>query len=71
MCHERLGNNSKAAAETRHCVCAQPIVDGTWLFNLDQDESESCDLSAAEPAVLQEMLTRLEHYRPTEVITQT
>jgi hypothetical protein len=43
-------------------------VDGTWLFNLDQDESESCDLSAAEPAALQEMLTRLEHYRPTEVI---
>lgn len=45
----------------------QPIVDRTWVFNLDSDPSESCDISTAEPALLKHMIARLESYRPTEV----
>jgi hypothetical protein len=45
-----------------------PINDGpTWLFNLDEDESERCDLSVAEPALLAQMVRRLDKYRETEV----
>ena len=40
---------------------------GTWLFDLDADPSETCDLSAAEPAVLAEAEARLDRYRATEV----
>ena len=45
----------------------QPIVDRTWLFNLDEDQSESCDLSMAEPAILNHLVSRLDSYRSTEV----
>lgn len=45
----------------------KPITDRMWLFDLESDPSESCDLSEAEPGVLNHMLDRLESYRPTEV----
>ena len=39
--------------------CSQ---DGTWLFDLDADPTESCDLSKAEPALLAQLQTRLAAY---------
>ena len=38
-----------------------------FLFDLDQDEGEYCDLYLAMPSVAREMLQRLDRYKETEV----
>lgn len=38
-----------------------------FLFNLDNDQGEYCDLSVASPDVTREMMRRLDSYRSSEV----
>ena len=44
-----------------------PFVNGTWLFHLDQDPTEQCNLATSEPLILAAAMARLNAYVPTEV----
>lgn len=46
---------------------ADPLGATPFLFDLDQDEGEYCDLYLAMPSVAREMLQRLDRYKETEV----
>ena len=62
-----LPAHCKVGSVPNRSTFVRPLIDGTWLFNVDADESERCDLSAAEPELLQEMMSRLKKYAATEV----
>lgn len=56
------GNRGPCAA-TQASNASNP----TWLFNLDEDPTEQCDLAAAEPQILAQVLVRLDAYTRSEV----
>ena len=46
---------------------SDPLLKNLWLFNMEEDPSETTDLAASFPDIVNEMLSRLAKYNATAV----